>query len=97
MNGGTLRDDGSNFYNNAGIDGGVIYCDACTLEMTGTTFTNNQAVRGGSIFSTGLSVIELEGITVADGSATRFAGFLYMEATGGEAATLDIRDDATPT
>ena len=35
MNGGTLRDDGSNFYNNAGIDGGVIYCDACTLEMTG--------------------------------------------------------------
>jgi len=65
MNGGTLIDTGSTFFNNAALRGGVFYCDGCTLESYGSTFTNNKAVQGGAIYALNDANIILEGVTAS--------------------------------
>lgn len=77
MNGGKLIETKSTYRNNAGINGGVFYCDACELEVYGTVFESNKAVYGGSIYVNEGATVTLEGVTVTDQLATGAGGFLY--------------------
>lgn len=92
MNGGSLVDSKSTYYNNAALRGGVFYCDGCDLESKGSTFYSNKAVMGGAIYVLNDANVVLEGITAYSQQAYALGGFLYVDGTTGYDVEIYIRD-----
>jgi hypothetical protein len=53
----TIKDYGSTYSNNVGINGGVYYLDMSTLYTDGTTFETNYAMEGSAIMLYTLSAL----------------------------------------
>jgi hypothetical protein len=53
-------EDGSNYFFNAAIEGGVYYCYSCNISVNNANYTYNIASIGGIVFLTGFIPYKIE-------------------------------------
>eukprot|EP00347_Sterkiella_histriomuscorum_P007237 403349735 len=70
---------GSLYLNNSALNGGVIYCKNCTLNVTNTTFDSNSAINGGVIFAQDPQNLTFNDVTFNNSYTYNSGAIIYSE------------------
>ncbi|CDW84862.1 UNKNOWN [Stylonychia lemnae] len=84
---------GSNFSFNSALEGGVIYCKYCKLQLNETIFQSNFANLGGSIYLYQISQLIAYRIQVRNSTAYQLGGFIYQNSTDTSIQKILTDDD----